>query len=151
MKTIVLLLMVFLSVIGIADASFLTYEKFSGNIPTCGDGFDCGTVLNSQYASIGPIPLSLFGVGYYLTVLLLVISMYLEFPIAAMVRLPKVKTQWLLMACTSFGFAFSLVLVGVMAFVIKAWCLFCLVSAATSTLLFICSLSLFSSDHHDTN
>jgi uncharacterized membrane protein len=126
--------MIFLTVLGIADASYLTYEKFSGYIPPCGEGFDCGAVLSSPYAQIGPIPLSLLGVGYYLTALILVAGSLLE--------IPQLNKSWLLLLLTSTGFAFSIALVGLMAFVIESWCLYCLVSAGTSTALFFLSLAL---------
>ncbi|MBP7842566.1 hypothetical protein KA017_01025, partial [Candidatus Woesebacteria bacterium] len=66
MKIFISLLFIIFSLVGIADASYITYEKFSGVVPDCGPGFDCGAVLNSKWSSIGPIPLSLLGLAYYL-------------------------------------------------------------------------------------
>jgi uncharacterized membrane protein len=128
MKQAIIMIMIFLSIVGIADSGYITYEKFSGAIPVCGEGFDCGSVLSSPYSQIGPIPLSLLGFGYYTTILLVMAGKLLE--------IPAVKKTWPVLALTSFGFAFSLFLIGLMAFVIEAWCLYCLISAGTSTLLF---------------
>lgn len=135
MKQAITMIIIFLSILGIADAGYITYEKFSGVIPVCGEGFDCGSVLSSPYAQIGPIPLSALGLGYYATMLILGAAFLLEVPAV------KNKT-WIVVALTSFGFAFSLLLIGLMAFVIEAWCFYCLISAGTSTLLFLFGLGL---------
>ncbi|NCS96970.1 MAG: hypothetical protein GW762_00050, partial [Candidatus Pacebacteria bacterium] len=55
MKTVLLLLHVILPIIGIVDSSFITYEEIMGIVPPCGNGFDCGAVLTSKYAHIGPV------------------------------------------------------------------------------------------------
>jgi uncharacterized membrane protein len=142
MKAFIALGMVFLSLLGIADASYLTYEKLSGYIPLCGQGFDCGAVLSSPYASIGPVPISALGILFYLSIFALAICYYLEVPLDKSLKLPWLNISWLLLGITSTGFAFSVILVGLMAFVIEAWCLYCLVSAIISTLLFIGSVLL---------
>lgn len=136
MKTLLPLLIIIVAILGVLDASYLTYEKLSGTTPACAPPFDCGEVLNSQWASIGPIPLSAFGVGYYLSVLIAGSLSLLGIPT------PVISTKKILLLLTSFGFLFSAVLVGLMAFVIHAWCLYCLYSATFSTILFITSLVL---------
>ncbi len=148
MKTVLSLALVVLSIIGLADASYLTYEKFVGVIPSCSPGFQCGTVLESNWASIGPVPLSAFGMAHYALILALAIALVLEFDIVK--YLITVTTKTTLLILTTWGFLFSMVLVGIMGLVLKAWCPFCLVSAATSSLLFISMLGIhFSSSDHD--
>lgn len=142
-----------LGTIGILDASYLTYEKFSGAIPICGEGFDCGAVLNSQWASIGPVPLSIFGLGYYITIAVLASMLILEIKLPNWLSnlLAKIKidtTNQLITVISSFGFAFSLYLVSLMAFVIEAWCLYCLFSAITSTLIWITTLARNYASHN---
>ncbi len=149
------LLIIILSIVGIADSSYITYEKFSGVIPDCGAGFDCGKVLNSEWSSIGPIPLSLLGFIFYTTVFTLGILNYLDFDTKNFLKkitkkldlkksnlLSLITTQELLLMATTFGALFSIYLVFLMAFVIEAWCKYCLVSAFTSFTLFLIS-SLF--------
>ena len=156
MKVFISLLFIVFSLIGIADSSFITYEKFAGIVPECGVGFDCGTVLSSKWASIGPIPLSLLGLFYYSTVFTLGILLVLEFEINTIVnkyldklKFPKntilrtVTTTEAILLVTAFGFLFSLYLIGIMAFVIQAWCKYCIISAASSILLFITSTIYF--------
>lgn len=142
MKRFIAIALVFLSIIGIADASYLTYEKFSGKIPVCGESFDCGTVLSSPYASIGPIPLSLLGVLFYFSILIFGCLLVLEQDHLKIRLGTKISfsLKQLLILQASIGFGFSIVLIGIMAFVLEAWCQFCLISAATSTLIFILAL-----------
>lgn len=133
MKQVSPLLLVFLSIIGLADAGYITYEKVTGVIPVCGSGFDCGTVLASPYSQIGPVPISVLGILFYLSVFILSSGLFLG------ISPFKINLSWLLKMLSGFGFAFSLILIALMAFVIEAWCLYCLISAATSTLIFLTS------------
>lgn len=127
-KTVFPALLFVLGLIGFADATYLTVKKLSGQILPCVVTSNCEIVTNSQYANIGPIPVSLFGAGYYLLVIIL-----------SIVVLETKSSIWLarLSIFTWVGFLFSLYLVTIMAFVLKAYCFWCLVSAGTSTLLFI--------------
>lgn len=147
MKTLISkILFVVLSLIGILDSIYLTYEKFAGKIPICGAGFDCGKVLNSSYANIFGVPLSLFGLFYYLTIFILAIMFFLDFDfgkfISNKLKLKKfrITTIELLFLLSSFGLIFSIYLVSIMAFVLKSWCPYCLVSAFTSTTIFLTSV-----------
>lgn len=151
MKTPLTLLIIILAIIGIADAGYITYEKFTGGVVACGGWFSCNTVLDSKWASIGPIPLSLLGLVYYTTVLILAGSLLLELPIhkplvtlskKLLPTFPDFTLAQLLMALTTFGFGFSAYLIFIMAVLIKGWCLYCLISATTCTLLFLTSLGL---------
>lgn len=142
MKNLLPLLFVVLSIIGIADAGYLTYEKYSGYIPPCGPGFDCGKVLNSQYAYVLGIPLSAYGLLYYATLFFFAVLFVAEVDLQ---KIPLFKHSFFkrataldfLIVITCFGLLFSGYLVILMAFIIKAWCKYCLVSAATSATLFV--------------
>ncbi len=145
MNVFMSLLLIVLSLIGIADASYLTYEKVAGVIPPCTPGFQCETVLSSPYAQIGPLPLSALGLGYYLTVFVLAVMHFLEldfkkssfFKTSKSAFIRKTSPLDLLQLITIGGLLFSFYLVFLMGVVIKAWCSYCLISAAVSTLLFI--------------
>lgn len=150
MNQLIPLLLVALPLIGLADAGFITYESLTGTIPACGAGFDCGTVLTSKWASIGPVPVSLLGVLFYATALVLASLNLLEVPLfPSKVRLTVLKNltplnSWQLLSplqvlvVLSWGAVlFSGFLVFLMAVVIKSWCLFCLVSAAVSLGIFL--------------
>lgn len=120
-----------LAMIGFADATFLTVEHYRGSIIPCSITTGCQVVTTSKYSTIGPVPIALMGGLYYLTVLIL----------AAVLLEDRRRGWWRWMPwLTASGFVFSLYLVALQAFVLNAFCLYCLVSAGTSTLIFIFSL-----------
>ena len=117
-----------LGAVGFADATYLTVKHFLGTPIPCAILQGCEQVTNSRYAAIFGVPVALLGAFYYLTILVLAV-IYLDS------RKPSVLK---LLACiTPFGFLASLWFVFLQIFIIKAICLYCMVSAATSTLLFI--------------
>ncbi len=129
-----LLALISLSIIGMADAIYITYEDLSGLVPPCLPlpMFDCAGVLQSSWAHIGPIPLALFGVGFYATVFLAAILSFV-------MKTPHPWLRYILLALGAWGFLFSALLFYVQGFVIGAFCTFCLLSAATSTGIFAAS------------
>lgn len=120
------------SLLGLADASYITYEKFAGVVPSCylESIFDCGQVLSSQWSSVGPVPLSLLGMGFYATVFILA-------TILLITPKPPAQLNKALLFLGAFGFIFSLYLTAVQAFIIGAFCFYCVLSAISSTTLFI--------------
>ena len=120
-----------LALIGFADATFLTVEHYRQAIIPCTIVHGCQVVTTSRYATIGPIPIALLGALYYLAVIVTV-ALTFEGQRPIWRRL----LPWLTMS----GFVFSLYLVALQAFVIHAFCLYCLLSAGTSTLIFLASL-----------
>lgn len=117
-----------LSFIGFLDASFLTIEHYNGAFLKCRFLQGCETVLNSEYSKLMGIPVSLFGVFYYLSVF-----------VGSLFYLDSQNERFLKHLCvyTLAGFFASLYLVYLQAFVIGAFCEYCILSATTSTLLFI--------------
>ncbi len=136
MHRILSLLVPVLALLGVLDASYITYEKFSGVIPPCLPGFACAQVLQSPWASIGPVPLSLLGVLFYTTVLVVSSAVFLGFSQIKIGEVPLSLTM-LERLLTRFGALFSLYLVSIMAFLIQGWCLWCLISACICALLFL--------------
>ncbi|MBP7875666.1 quinone-dependent dihydroorotate dehydrogenase [Candidatus Woesebacteria bacterium] len=133
------LLIIMLSLVGLTDASYLTYQRAFNIIPPCIPGFQCETVLRSPYANIGVIPLSALGILYYSIVLFLGILVYLESPLPSWLGLKRSKITTLdaLQITTTFGLFFSAYLITLMSVVIKAWCTYCLISAIACLLLFL--------------
>lgn len=116
------------ALVGLGDAAYLTAQHLQGVIPPCGALQNCETVLTSSYASVGPIPVAGFGVLYYGLVLALLIA-YLDTRREGILRL----FVWLV----SVGMLVTLGLIAIMAFVLEAWCPYCLISALSTTTLFI--------------
>lgn len=138
MKTLVNLLIIVFSLLGMIDAGFISYEKFLGVVPPCSSGFQCETVLNSPWSMIGPVPLSVIGFMFYTLFFVLGIASYMGIH-SLSVGSNKVSLSLLLATQGLVGFGFSLYLISVMGFVIQSWCLYCLLSAINCCILLVLS------------
>lgn len=143
MRNGLLLLQVILALVGLMDASFLTWEKLSGHVPNCQAAFQCETVLNSSWASVGPVPVSLLGVAFYASFLVIIITRFLGKD-EVILRSKAISLQTISELWAVNGFVVSLLLISIMAFVLKAWCQFCLISAGTSVMLAVTTFILHS-------
>lgn len=128
-----------LSLLGVADALYLTLKHYSNAPVPCSVGFfsNCGHVLESQYSITFGVPIALLGLLYYLST---------TASLALIISYPKRIFKYFLILTTSFGFIFSLYLVFLQLVVINAICLYCMASALISTLLFIITQITFSKD-----
>ena len=122
-----------LALVGFADAAYLTATHYAGAPVFCGASGGCETVLTSEYATVGPIPIALLGVAYYAVASLLAWT-----PRGAWS--PGVAGA--LAGLTGLGLAASGTLVWIQASVLEAWCRFCLGSATITALLFVTALWL---------
>ena len=115
------------SFIGFLDSSYLTVQHYRGEPPSCAIFTGCETVASSKYAVVGPVPLALLGLLYYLAIFILTVAYF-----------DTKKERLLLLAAifTIAGFLASVYFVYLQLFVIKAICLYCIISAASSTILF---------------
>lgn len=135
MKLFFSLVLTFLALLGIFDAGYITYSEVTGKVLECKPPFACSSVLDSPWSKIGPVPLAAFGVIYYSWMLLLGILLTLE------VKVPRLNLTLLALVSGSGGFLFSLWLLFVMGVVLKAWCLYCLLSALNCIVIFTVVLS----------
>lgn len=111
---------------------------------TVNDFFDCGQVSGpgSPYSSIGPIPVALIGLIGYMTIFLVVwLGNWSE--------LIDDYIPELLVGLTGLALLFTLGLTALEAFVIHAFCQFCLYSAAIILVMFALALSLLISQRRD--
>lgn len=117
---------VVIAAIGTVIASYLLAIRFAGIPAICGPALGpfggCAKVEASVYSSIGPIPVALVGVIGSL-VLLGSSMVYLR------TRSTGALNIWALAAMT--GAAIELVLIAIQAFVIGAWCGWCLLYGLT--------------------
>jgi uncharacterized membrane protein len=119
------------SLIGFLDATYLTIQHYRGVGLDCGPLLECDAVMTSQYAAIGGIPVALLGAIYYLTIFLLTVAYYDRKHRSILAIISRL---------TILGFLASLFLVYLQAFVIRAFCFYCLLSALISTGLFMLSV-----------
>jgi uncharacterized membrane protein len=110
---------------GLADATYLTVQFLTGETVVCGGSADCFRVLGSAYARIGGIPIAAFGVLAYFSVFSCATFAAFDYARAAKFFAWNV---WAMLALT-----FSLLFV--QAFLIHAFCRYCLLSAAIVFLL----------------
>jgi uncharacterized membrane protein len=122
-----------LSLIGLFIALYLT--AFSvGLVPLICGVSSCETVQLSQWAKVGAVPVSLIGIGGYLSLLLT--AMFGLHPARQHLRAPGL----VMFALSAVGFAYSGFLTYLEASVIHAWCIWCVTSAVLMTAIFLSSL-----------
>lgn len=115
-----------LALVGFSDAVYLTTKHVYQADAGCLLSEGCDAVLKSEFATFFGIPLAYMGLAYYL-VILIGITAYQQSRNADLL-----KGLFLLNLS---GFAFSLWLVYLQAFVLNSYCTWCLISAAVTTLL----------------
>jgi len=139
--------MAVLATIGAIDTGAITLKRWGllGPLLCPGGSGDCDKVLNSVWGSLFGQPLSLFGFLAYASVLVLALLPLLLQGDARDGLLGR--SRWALYLLTAGMAVFSLVLMAVMLFKIKAMCAFCILSALLSLTLLV--LSLLSGDWDD--
>src|ERR1700754_1278615 len=118
------------SLIGLADAIYLTVKHVTGQSVRCTIVAGCSEVLSSQYAVVRGVPLAAIGAAAYFTVFSLAILAAFGYRIAGTLLTLVVLLMFLV----------SLWLIYLQAFVIHAFCQFCLLSAAVTTALTVITL-----------
>lgn len=116
--------------IGFLDATYLTTLHYRGVIPPCTLLAGCETVTTSGYATLMNVPVALLGSIYYLGVISL-LFWYLQ--------KENLKILQHVKYLTIAGLAASAYFVYLQIFVIGAICQYCMLSAGTSTALFLIS------------
>jgi uncharacterized membrane protein len=114
-----------LSLVGLADALYLTIEHVTGQTLRCTIISGCSEVLSSPYAVVAGIPLAGIGAAAYFTVFSLAILALFDYRIARTLLTPVVIAM----------FGVSLWLIYLQAFVIREFCQYCLLSAAITVAL----------------
>jgi uncharacterized membrane protein len=113
--------------LGMVDTFYLS-AKGSQPVP-CRITGGCNDVLTSQYSKVLGVPLSTIGLLFYLTIFSL--AVFHAFGAADTLR----WVFWLALP----GLAISMALVGIQAFVLRAYCEYCLASAILETTIFFLS------------
>lgn len=116
---------------GFLDATFLTFHHYSSAKIGCPLFGGCDRVLQSKYATIGDVPISLFGAGYYLVLLVLAV-IYLER------RIPRLIFG--IAGLAGVALLASLYLVYLQAFVLRAFCFYCMTSFTLTSLIALLSI-----------
>ena len=126
-KTWIYAIAALLSLLGLADAIYLTVEHASGRSVKCTIISGCSEVLSSPYAVVAGIPLAAIGAAAYFSV----------FSLATLAAFDYGFAKRLLTALVGMMFLVSVWLVYLQAFVIHEFCQYCLLSAAITTALLV--------------
>ena len=119
---------IFISVLGLIDAIYLSYlhhlVSTGGGCPTQDlPGLDCGVVLASDQAKLLGIPVAWLGVIGFLMLIILSLDRYLN------MDLERTYYNKILLPITGIiGVIFGLYLTYAEAFIIHEWCPFCLIA-----------------------
>jgi uncharacterized membrane protein len=116
-----------LSLIGLTDALYLTVQHIAGRSVPCSVTSGCEEVLTSSYAVVAGIPLAALGAAAYFGV----------FSLATLAAFGNRIFGVLLRPLVALMVLVSLWLFYLQAFVIRAFCQFCLLSAAITIALMI--------------
>lgn len=119
------------ALIGLADATYLTVEYLSGRTMQCSLTSGCSTVLSSEYSKLFGYPISAFGAIAYFTV----------FSTALLIAFDYKMLKPILLIITALMALTSVWLIYLQAYVIGAWCQYCLLSAGVSITLFALTLT----------
>ena len=116
-----------LSLLGLADALYLTVEHVTGQSVKCTIISGCSEVLSSPYAVVAGIPLAAIGAAAYFTVFSLATLAAFGYRAAGTLLTPLITAM----------FFVSIWLIYLQAFVILEFCQYCLLSAAITTTLLV--------------
>jgi uncharacterized membrane protein len=114
-----------LALVGLADAVYLTVEHLRGETLRCTITSGCSEVLGSQYATVAGYPLAAFGAAAY----------FAAFSLATLSAFGYGFARKPLAALAALMFLFTLRLLYLQAFVLHAFCQYCLLSALVTTLI----------------
>ncbi len=126
-----------LAAVGMILSLYLAYLHITqSHAVFCPSGTDCDTVRQSGFSTIFGIPVAALGVvGYSVIFAVSLITI-------------KNRTKWLLLYILALaGFVFSAYLTYIEFFVIKAVCMYCIVSAVLMTIIFIALITAKSEYH----
>jgi dihydroorotate dehydrogenase len=119
-------------ILGFVDAGYLTYEHYASasNEVVCYFGIfsDCGRVLKSKYSEIYGVPLAVFGLIQYSSIILASFYTFLT---------KRRIGKYFLLLVTLVGVVASTYFVYLQLFVIGSLCLYCMASALISLTIFL--------------
>jgi len=143
-----------IALLGAMLTAYLTVQKLTGQTVGCVAGGEaaagsCSNVLNSPYATLFGLPLSLFGLGAYSAIVLFSLGpLFVSAEQQKSLRKQLEQKSWLLILIGATAMtAFSGYLMYLLAFELQTICLYCIGSAFFS--LSVLSLTLIGKDWDD--
>ena len=124
-RTTIFIVVAIVALAGLADATYLSVQALTGETLGCGGSPDCFRVLGSSYARVAGVPVALFGAVAYFSV----------FTFATFAAFGYLRARTFLILTIGAMFLATLWFLYVQAFLLHAYCRYCLFSAATTFLL----------------
>lgn len=120
-------LFILLALCGMVVSSLALREHYREGLSPCSinDKWDCGIVNKSPYAMIGPIPVAAIGIAGYLLIGVL----------------GAMRRYGLLVLAALIGLGFSLYLTHIEAKILGVWCIYCVMSLATISIIALLSVA----------
>ncbi len=116
-----------LAAIGISETRYLIQKRTDHSNPVCVIGGQCQLVLKSKYSTMFGMHNDVLGLFFYCTVAVLAGTLLVgKFPMEVLQAIESVIEIMI-----GIGAIISLVFINLQWKVIKAWCFWCLMSAAT--------------------
>lgn len=120
-----------LSLIGLAVSIYLATAHYLGYVPPCTVTKGCEEVLASKYSTILSLPLSVWGIGYFVAVI-----------VSSLMANHYVTWKKLLTALLLCGALAALAFLSIQFFVLKRICQYCLVTDLLAIALFLWDLNI---------
>jgi uncharacterized membrane protein len=124
-RTVLYTIVAIVAVAGLADATYLTVQALTGETLSCGGSPDCFRVLGSSYSKLGGIPVAMLGALAYFTL----------FTFATFAAFGYARARTFLIPTIGAMFLATLWFLYVQAFLLHAYCRYCLFSAALTFLI----------------
>lgn len=120
-----------LAALGILSAAYLSYTKLSNQNVVCfqAEGLDCDLVNASRYSVVYGIPIAILGLLAYGTIIVITL-------VEHRFRFLRANGTLLLFGISLAGTLYSAYLSYLEAFVLHAWCQYCVISALSITAIF---------------
>lgn len=119
---------------GLAIAITIHYVKRNKKQLICPTGSDCNVVITSRYSKFLGVPLEYLGIAYF-SLVFVTYAVRIIFPYF----LPT-SFQIVLLIITISAVTFSLYLLFIQAFLLRQWCIWCILTAMFSITIFLFSL-----------
>lgn len=122
--------------VGFADSAYLTADHYLALPLPCTILHGCEVVLHSAYSMIGPVPLAVLGVVFYLVVMFMALYLYTADTLSRRILLG-------LYTLAISGFVMSVIFELIQALIIHALCQYCALQALCATAIFVTGIFLY--------
>ena len=119
--------LIILSLIGFSVSAYIFYSKKFNKPLYCPIGENCDDVVKSKYGKTFGIENTIPGMGFYILVLAYSIGSLLNRNV-----FKEMTVYYLIVGISFASVLFSLYLVYVQKFILKKWCIYCIVSTTVS-------------------